>query len=114
MHNTLLCSPKWVTIRGITYKKSAVMVVSPATTFDEPKFGQIQDVFVINRQDVYMYVQIMDTEEYSNHFAAYVVRHTYSFRLISFDEFVSYLPLHMHKISSFPAAVCVVPKFIPK
>ena len=33
------------------------MVVSPATTFDEPKFGQIQDVFVINRQDVYMYVQ---------------------------------------------------------
>jgi len=110
----LIHSPKWVTIHGVTYKKSAVMVVSPATTFEEPTFGKIQEVFVINRKDVYLYVQIMDTEDYSHHFAAYVVRQSSSFKLIPFHQFVSYLPLHTHKISSFSAAVCIVPKFILK
>ena len=91
------------------------MVVSPATTFEEPMLRKIQEVFVINRKDVYLYVQIIDTEEYSHHFAAYVVRQTSSFKLIPFHQFVSYLPLHTtHKISSFSAAVCIVPKFILK
>jgi len=108
-----ICSPKWVTVHGVTYKKPGVMVVSPATTYEDPTFGQIEKVFVVNCSDVYFYVQIMDTHEYNPHFSAYIARDTPSW-LIAYHQFVSYLPLHMHTISSISPAICIVPIFIPK
>ena len=51
--------------------KHAVMVVSPTTSFEEPTFGEAQEMYVVNSADVYLYVKILCAEEYSHHYSAY-------------------------------------------
>ena len=103
-----------MTIRGITYKKHAVMVVSPTTRFEEPTFGDVQEIYIVNSTDVYLYVQILHTEEYNHHYSAYVTKRTQGYHLIHIEQFVSHVPLHTHKICSLPHCLCIIPKFVLK
>ncbi len=78
---------------------------------DYPVFGAVEEVYVVNSIHVYLYVKVFDTLDYSNHFGSYIVRPTESRELFALEHFLSYLPLHKHKIPSFPTSFCIVPKF---
>lgn len=90
------------------------MTVQPGTTFEEPTFARVHEVYVVNSQKVYLYVQLLTTTMYNNHYAAYIANLTHTYELIELSQFVSYLPLHTHKLSDFPTSLCIVPKFLLK
>lgn len=91
------------------------MVVSPTTRFGEPTctFGEVQEIYVVNSAALCLYVEILCTEEYCHHYLAYVAKHTQTYR-IHIKQFVSHVPLHLHKICSLQRSVCIIPKFILK
>ena len=101
-------------MNGVTYKKPCILAIRPGNFFENPVFAQVQDVYVVDSLHVHLYVKILDTTEYNEHFSAYIVKHTSEYQLVPLHHFTSYLPLHVHKISSFPGSLCVVPKFLIK
>ncbi len=107
-----LLSPKWIEAKGVTYKRGCVMTLRLQHSLEDyPVFGAVEDVYVVNSIHVYLYVKLFDTVDYSDHFGSYIVRPTESRELIALENFLSYLPLHKHKIPSFPTSFFVVPKF---
>ena len=54
-------SPKWVCVRGVTYKRKCIMVLEPAVPEidKEPLFGQVEDVFVVDSIHVYVHVNVL-------------------------------------------------------
>ena len=92
----------------------SVMVVSPTTRriHSPSTFGEVQEIYVVNSIDVYLYVEILHTEGYNHHYSAYVTKRTQEYHLIHVEQFVSHVPLHTHKICSLPHCPCIIPKFV--
>ncbi len=100
-----------VQVNGITYKTKAVVALTPSTDFEEPGFGQIQEIYIAG-SSVYLYVEELDTEEFNEHYCMYVTSATQTFKLVNLQSTASYLPLSPYKIAAFPSALCIIPKFI--
>ena len=47
---------------GVKYKVDAVVAIKPATEFEEPTFGKIKEIYVV-QSSVYFYIQSLDTLE---------------------------------------------------
>lgn len=89
----------------------AVVSLKPSTDFEDPKFGQIQEIYVAG-SSVYFHVKELDTKEFNEHFCMYITSATQTFKLIDLQSTASYLPLSPYKIATFPSTLCIIPKFI--
>jgi hypothetical protein len=89
----------------------AVLAVKPAIDFEEPIFGQIQEIYVVNLA-VYFYIQILETTDYCEHYCTFITKKTPVFKLVDLQTIASYLPLSPHSLSAYPGSVCLIPKFI--
>ena len=56
-----------LTLNGVTYKTKAAVALKPIMDFEDPRFGQIIEVYVAG-SSVYFYVQELDTEEFNEHY----------------------------------------------
>ena len=75
-------STKAVEMSGVKYKVDAVVAIKPATEFEEPTFGKIKEIYVV-QSSVYFYIQSLDTLEYSEHYFTYVTTSTLTFTMVS-------------------------------
>lgn len=41
---------------------------------DNPVFGAVEEMYVVNSIHVYLYVLLLDTLDYADHFGSYLVR----------------------------------------
>ena len=89
------------------------MAIKPSESMleDDPVFGGVEEVYVIDSIHVYLYVKLFETLYFNKHYASYIIRTTQTHQLVALEEFLSHLPLHAHKIPSFSNEFCVVPKF---
>ena len=79
------CTPystKWVTVRGVTYKKGRVMALPPPECSLEryPVFGAVGEVYVVDSSQVHLYVSLFESVDFDNHFVSYIVTHTHTHR----------------------------------
>ena len=81
-----------VKVNGIMYKTKAVSATKPAIDYEEPSFGQIREIYVVN-SSVYFYVQALDTLDYSEHYCVYITAKTLTYNLVPLQSVASYLPL---------------------
>lgn len=106
-------STKAVEANGVHYKIGAVLATKPATDLEEPSFGQIKEIYVV-QCTVYFYLQTLDTLDYSDHYCTYITTSTSTFTLVELKSIASYLPLSPYSCRAFPGRLCLLPKFIIK
>ena len=80
-----------------------------STTESFPIFTIVEELFVVNGNRVYLYVKLFESEEFNEHYMCYFVTPT-TYKLITLECFLSFVPLHMHKLYITPIKFCVVPK----
>lgn len=100
-----------VEVSGITYKRAVAVALKPTIDFQEPSFGQIQEIYVAG-SSTYFYIKELETKEYNEHYCVYVTNNKRTFRLVNLQSISSYLPLSLHKLVAFPCCLCLVPKFL--
>lgn len=100
-----------VKVGSSEYKPRMILALEPPQEFEEPVFGQIQEIYIIEGK-LYFYVCILETVEYSDHYCAFITKVTESHSTISHLQLPTFLPLTCHKLISYPRHICVVPKFM--
>ena len=68
---SLFYSTSSVKIGGSEYKPLAILAIKPATDFENPSFGEIKDILIIDN-GIYFYVHTLDIIEYSEHYCAFI------------------------------------------
>ncbi len=111
MYDPTVYSTKSVKIRGIEYKIQAVLATKPAIDFEEPTFGQIKEIYVVE-SSVYFYIRELDILEYSEHYSAYVTAISLTQNMVKLTSIASYLPLSPYALTLYPGRLYLVPKFV--
>jgi len=84
---------------------------SVSTIENYPVFTTVEEVYAVNGNQVYLYVKLYESKEFNNHYSCYFVTPTTTYKLLTLESFLSYLPLHMYKLNMSPIMFCIVPKF---
>ena len=73
----------------MTYKKGSVMAIKPSESMleDDPVFGGVEEVYVIDSIHVYLYVKLFETLYFNKHYASYIIRTTQTHQLVALEEF---------------------------
>lgn len=100
-----------VKVGGSEYKLLSILAIKPAKGFEDPSFGQVKDIFIIDGT-AYFYVRVLDVIEYSEHYCAFITRVSSAYTLVQHANLGSHLPFQAHKLSSYPNCLCFVSKFI--
>ena len=93
--NYMFHRAKWVEICRSTYKKPCIVL---EIEDDFPVFGRLITIYVLDKKIIFS-VQVLHTHSFDPHFHSYRVNNTTNTRCVSYDELLSYMPLHERVIS---------------
>lgn len=92
-----LCSVSRLDINSVVYKKRAIVVLA-AEEDDLPVFGEIQHVVVVDVDNYYFVVLILDTICFQPHLHSYEVQHPSSpeYGVVKPNDLVDHHPLGLY------------------
>ncbi len=64
-----------------------------------PQFGEVLEVYVAGTNRVLLYTRILDTHDFSQHYHAYVVQRSSSFKVVTPDDLYTPSLLHLRHLS---------------
>ena len=78
---------------------------------DNPLFGRVEDIYIVNTNDVHFKVELLSTVEFNYHHHCFVVEYTHSQKIVYISSLYSVFPLYLRNSSiSGHARLCVIPK----
>lgn len=94
---------------GTLYKPDGAVVLQVSD--DSPEFGQIKAVHIIDNC-VVLYVQLMSTSHFIEHYHAYIVEYTSHYVPVIVSDLFSPFPLCIRRILiNDSTSLCIVPRF---
>ena len=105
--STCIRNVKYVTMNGQTYKPSCavVMAVDEKEGYPgDPVFGKVKAIYIVDGKPV-LFVSVFVTQEYSNHFHAYIVKTTARYNTILVDSLLSSFPYMSARFNVFQSYV---------
>ena len=85
----------WVKVEGITYKCPCSVVLGVE---DYPVFGHLKGIFILN-QEIYLHIQVAETITFNEHYHAYIVKATDTFKIVSVNTLFDPWPLHCRQLN---------------
>ena len=82
-------------VEGITYKCPCSVVLGVE---DYPVFGHLKGIFVLN-QSIYLHIRVAETITFNEHYHAYVVKATDTFKVVPVNKLFDPWPLHCRQLN---------------
>ena len=111
MITKFMCSTPPVKVGSTEYKEDTIVVIQPKKEFEDPIFGDIKQIFIINNK-LYFYVGKHSTIEYNEHYCAYISKPSSCLELVQHVNLGSHIPLQHHTHWQFPNCCLILPKYI--
>ena len=96
-------------MHGTLYKKSCTLVAKMDT--DYPVFGKLLNIFVINYNEVYFEVQVLNTLEFNYHYHCFVLQKSSVKSTVKYNNLFSFKP---HHIRTMPVCHSIIHYIVPK
>ena len=94
--NSSFARCKWVRVNETMYKPPCAVVLGVED--DDPVFGQVKQVYIVDSNRVVLYVQVMHTTGFNQHFHAYMIEGTHVYKTVLVDILYSPFPLHIRRL----------------
>lgn len=86
----------WVKKNGLLYKPSCAVVLRIEN--DYPLFGQVQNIYVVDSNDVFLSVKLLVTFDYYAHCHAYLVSVSHTIETVRISSLFSVFPLMLRNL----------------
>lgn len=116
MKISFLYRTRSITIHGTTYTIGSVVVLACVST-DQPVFGQIINILIVDVNNTYFVCEVFHTEDFDTHLHAYVVttQSPIHITLYKQTQLLDYHTLGLYKLCLYEDTVptfYIVPKYV--